>query len=394
MSASARLRRDVAESLRSQPGRAALSLLAVTIGVTTLTLLLAMVGGLRAEARRMIAAFGAQVVAATPDAAAVQAGGYRGLDRWRAHWAASEPERPAAVMARVTAEAEPWRGAAVWAVDAELAAVRGWTLQEGRWFDALDEANGARVAVITEAARRTGASGVGAIGRIGDQPYTVIGIVRDGTGIPDGSTKHTGGEALVLVPFAAAERQRLPLDPGGAALFLRAPPEGATDAFTARLDALAADPAWQAWRPRWITPDSLLAGIRSWQRIIALTAGSIAVLCLLLGGTTLMSLMLAEVRQRIPEIGLRRSLGATRRDVALLFVAESVAITGAAAVTGTALAALLLAALDGRVPLPLQRDFFTFVIPAFVSIVIGGVFAFAPARQAARLSPAAALRNG
>lgn len=394
MSEALRLRRDVAESLRSQPARAALALLAVTIGVTTLTLLLAMVGGLRAEARRMIATFGAQVVAAAPAPAAVQAGGYRGLDRWRALWAEAEPDRPAALMVRVGAEAEPWRGATVWAVGADLASVRGWALQEGRWFDALDEAGGARVAVITDAARRAGGPGIGATGRIDDQPYTVIGIVREGAGVPDGSTKRAGGDALVLVPFATAERQRLPLDPGGAALFLRAPPEGATEAFTDRLDALAADPAWHDWQPRWITPDSLLAGIRSWQRIIGLTAGSIAALCLLLGGTTLMSLMLAEVRQRIPEIGLRRALGATRHDVAWLFVAESAAITGAAAVAGTALAALLLAALDGRVPLPLQRDFFTFVIPAFVSIVIGGVFSFAPARLAAGLSPAAALRNG
>ncbi len=394
MSEAVRLRRDVAESLRSQPARVALALLAVTMGVTTLTLLLAMIGGLRAEARRMIAVFGAQVVAAAPEPAAIQAGGYRGLDRWRALWAEAEPDRLAALMVRMGVEADPWRGAAVWAVGADLAAVRGWTIQEGRWFDALDETNGARVAVLTDAARRTGGSGVGSVGRIGDQPYTVIGIIREAAGVPDGSAKHAGGEALVLIPFAAAERQRMPLDPGGAALFLRAPPDGASPSFTAQLEALAADPAWRAWQPRWITPDSLLAGIRSWQRIIGLTAGSIALLCLLLGGTTLMSLMLADVRQRIPEIGLRRSLGATRRDVARLFVAESIAITGAAAVAGTALAAALLAVLDGRVPLPLQRDFFTFVIPAIVSIVIGSVFSFAPARLAAGLSPAAALRNG
>jgi putative ABC transport system permease protein len=389
-----RLQRDVTESLRSQPGRAALSLLAVTIGAATLTLLLAMIGGLRAEARRMVAAFGAQVVAAAPDAAAVQAGGYRGLDRWRAHWAASEPDRRSALMARVMVDAEPWRGAPVWAVGADLAAVRGWTMKEGRWFDALDEANGARVAVITAAAERTAGSGIGTVGRIGDQPYTVIGIVREGAGVPDGSASQGGGEALVLVPVTAAERQRMPIDPGGTVLFLQTPAQGATDTFTARLDALAADPAWLDWRPRWITPDSLLAGIRTWQRTIALTAGSIATLCLLLGGTTLMSLMLAEVRQRIPEIGLRRALGATRRDVALLFVAESIAITGAAAIAGLVLAAALLVALDGHVPVPLQRDFFTFVIPAIVSIVIGSVFSFAPARMAAGLSPAAALRNG
>jgi putative ABC transport system permease protein len=154
------------------------------------------------------------------------------------------------------------------------------------------------------------------------------------------------------------------------------------------------DPALAGWSPTWVTPTSLVRSIRALQRTLALTAGGIAGLCLVLGGTTLMSLMLAEVRQRIPEIGLRRSLGARPRDIAALFVAESLVITGAAALAGVVVAAAVLDGLSGRVGVPVDRGVFTFVIPGIASMLLGVIFSWWPARVASRLSPALALRNG
>jgi putative ABC transport system permease protein len=84
----------------------------------------------------------------------------------------------------------------------------------------------------------------------------------------------------------------------------------------------------------WVTPESLLQGIRRWQRMVTWTAGSGSALGLLLGAVTLAGMLLTGVRERIPEIGLRRALGARRREIAGLFVVESLVLTIAAALAG------------------------------------------------------------
>ena len=395
MSAANRLARDVAESLRSQPGRVGLSFLAVMIGIVVLTLLLALLQGLNDQARRMIQRFGANVVAAVPDAGPVQRQGFRGLEQLTAHLGANLTPARVSPMARLGDTVAAWDRTPVWAVGRELAEIRGWSLIEGRMFDELDERNGARVAVITEAVQQRWNAAPGGLCQIGPHPFTIVGVLREGSGLPDDAARPdaAGDDSLVLIPSVVAERCGLAMDPSAAALFIRPAGERIGRDVATAADAVMRDPAWAGWKIRWVTPESLLRGIRELQQVIALTAGSIALLCLLLGGTTLMSLMLADVRQRIPEIGLRRSLGATQRDIALLFVVESCVITGGAALAGLVVAAVLLAGLAGHGGVPIGINYFTFVIPVIVSIVIGGAFSFWPARLAAGWSPALALRN-
>ena len=144
----------------------------------------------------------------------------------------------------------------------------------------------------------------------------------------------------------------------------------------------------------WLTADALQAQVRKWQRMIRLTAGSVALFCLLLGGATLMSLMVANVQERVGEIGLRRSLGATRGSIARLFMGEALLLTGAAALAGAGLAAPLrhlpwLREAD----LPFVYDPATAALPVAASLALGLLFSLAPAWRAARIEPAEALRG-
>jgi putative ABC transport system permease protein len=119
----------------------------------------------------------------------------------------------------------------------------------------------------------------------------------------------------------------------------------------------------------------------------------VALLCLALGGTTLMSLMLANVRDRIPEIGLRRSLGAMPSDIAMLFVAEGCLVTAGASAAGIAAAGAVAALGAGAFPAPVTLGGTAVLIPALASVGLGAIFSWWPARMAARLPPAEALRN-
>lgn len=390
-----RMLRDVRESLRSQPGRVGLSFLSVMVGIVVLTMLLSILFGLQNESREMVRRFGANVAALLPDDELVSNRGYRGLDVLSSLLRENVDEERCATLVQLNESVTEAGRASVWAGSLTIPSLRGWILKEGRFFDATDLTQASRVVLLTEAAARQSGIRLGSECTIRQNTFQVIGILEDGSGIPgaNGLKASTAGDAMAITLLATADRLNLKSDPRSAAIFIRADENQTISDVMAQCDRIFQDPALSGWDMKWITSDSLVKGIRELQRLISLTAGSVALLCLILGGTTLMSLMLADVRQRIPEIGLRRSIGASRLDVAMLFVAESCFITCAAAVIGVVVAAIMLAFLSGRIALPLSMQSFTFVIPVIVSIVLGCAFSFWPARVAAGLSPAQALRN-
>jgi len=390
-----RMMRDVCESLRSQPGRVGLSFLSVMVGIVVLTMLLSILLGLQNESREMVQRFGADVAALVPDSKLVEQRGYRGLDVLSSLITDAVSEEHCGTMIRLKESITEADDTSVWAGDLNIPALRNWKLKEGRFFDETDATHAGRVILMTETTARQSGIRLGSECTIGQNTFQVIGIIEDGSSMPvaDRLKTTSSGNAMAVTLLTAADRLELRSDPGGASIFIQAKEHEPINDTIARCDRIFQDPALSGWNMEWVTSESLIRGIRELQRLISLTAGSVALLCLVLGGTTLMSLMLADVRQRIPEIGLRRSIGASRRDVAMLFVAESCFITCAAALVGVIAAGTMLALLSGRIALPLSMQSFTFVIPVIVSIVLGCAFSFWPARVAAGLSPAQALRN-
>ena len=178
------------------------------------------------------------------------------------------------------------------------------------------------------------------------------------------------------------------------AVFIRAPDGRTVEWAERRARRVLSAPDLGTQDLTYITPKTVLAGVRRLQQGVALSVGSIALLSLVLGGTTLMSLLAAGVLERVPEIGLRRALGGTPRDVAALFVAEACTVTLAAGVVGVAAALLLLPALGQALPLPSRVGPWTVLLPLGFALLAGGAFSWWPARQAARIPPSEALRAG
>ena len=106
-----------------------------------------------------------------------------------------------------------------------------------------------------------------------------------------------------------------------------------------------------------------------------------------------MSLMVANVRDRVGEIGLRRAIGASQRDITTLFVLEACIITGGAAVIGSLGIHLFLMFFGHSIPLPYQLEIGAFLIPLIVAVTLGTVFSYWPAKMASRIEPSEALRN-
>jgi putative ABC transport system permease protein len=389
---------DIVESLRSRPARNLLSLFAIAIGAAALAVLLAILGGLEQRARQLVDELGGNVAVLIAPGETRQGGSARFDEKHLRALAANLPgSRVSALRTHRIALPGSGEPLAVVATDEQLAGIRRWPLLAGRWLDPRDVAHRERHLVASSALAGQLHWKPGDIVVLENTPWVVVGIVANGGQAADAQLGHASllpGERSVFIPHTASPYwagDPRSAQPGFDALFVAV--AGNLDAAVAGMQRLFDDPALALPGMSLVTPESLVRGIRELQEMIGLTVGSIAALCLVLGGATLASLMIASVRERITEIGLRRALGATRADIVQLFVLEALALTLVAGTLGALLANLLLWPARNEFPVPLAPGIASLLAPVLAAVVVGALFASWPAAGAARISPAEALRN-
>ncbi|UCD00131.1 MAG: ABC transporter permease [Phycisphaerales bacterium] len=142
-----------------------------------------------------------------------------------------------------------------------------------------------------------------------------------------------------------------------------------------------------------IVPLELLKQARQTQRIFSIVLGSIAAISLLVGGIGIMNIMLATVSERTREIGIRRALGARRRDIVLQFLSETLLLTLLGGILGIGLGSLvpIMVTHFGRMPTIITG---TSLLLAFgISGAVGVIFGLYPAYRAANMDPIESLRH-
>ena len=140
-------------------------------------------------------------------------------------------------------------------------------------------------------------------------------------------------------------------------------------------------------------PLELLEKAEATKRIFNLVLGSIASISLLVGGIGIMNIMLATVSERTREIGIRRALGAQRRDIIEQFLIETTVMSGSGGIIGVILGLAvppLVARLSG---MPVVISPWSPIVAFLIAVMTGIVFGVYPARRAAMLDPVEALRT-
>ena len=279
--------------------------------------------------------------------------------------------------------------------------VRNYSLTEGDFINEEHILGRASVALIgPEVADSLFGHSDGITGetiRIDGQPFRIIGVLASKGGGAFGSEDNT-----VIIPFSTAQARLIRRNTRDQVdvIFVQA--------VTAEAVPLASEEIAQILRTRHRTPvgeddftvftqQDFLSTASAITGVLTIFLGGIAAISLLVGGIGIMNIMLVSVTERTREIGLRKALGARRRDILIQFLTESSLLSLIGGIIGIILG-WIIASVVGQIAVANETDFIPVVtadavaLATIFSAAVGLFFGIYPANRAANLEPVEALR--
>ncbi|MFA5553884.1 MAG: ABC transporter permease [Phycisphaerae bacterium] len=276
----------------------------------------------------------------------------------------------------------------------------------GRVLTQADEEKKAPVVILTEFGARRLLATQGSIGQpllIGSDYFEVIGIIKSESGVA-GSIQIPDQEVDAYIPLEVAriyfgdvvirrtagsrEMEMVQLHQIIVQVDARENVESTASAIEQMLERFHKKKDYSV-----SVPLALLEQAEATKRIFNIVLGSIAGISLLVGGIGIMNIMLASVTERTREIGIRRAIGAKRKQIIIQFLIETVVLSTIGGLIGIGMGVLLPILITYFSKMPTVITMGSIILPMAISMAVGIVFGLYPALRAAQVDPIIALRH-
>jgi putative ABC transport system permease protein len=292
------------------------------------------------------------------------------------------------------------RNTLVAGINPDYLIAREWQLSAGRMFTLDEMTSSAKIAVVGEvlAERLFGKDpALAETLRIGNVPFTIVGLLgRKGQGASNRSQ-----DDVLFIPLSTAKSRVLGAVRGAGRegmdfILIKVSDPVAMAQVGSDAKALLR----QRHRLRPDAPDDfaienpadILATREGALRTVALLLAAVASVSLVVGGISIMNIMLVSVTERTREIGLRMAVGARRRDIRMQFLVEAVMLALAGGLVGTFVGCVAAATVAWNAGWPVLISPSGILLACGFALAVGVVFGLYPAYRASRLDPIVALR--
>jgi len=280
------------------------------------------------------------------------------------------------------------------AADEEFFRIKSYKLASGRAFTPQEARAGLPVIVIGDLVREKFFPGVDPVDKtltIAGLPYRVVGVLEK-----QGTLFGLSLDRFALIPFTAPARRDICAENVVHELWAK------TNSPDAMLAAVGETEQYMRIARR-LGPDqgdnfyieTAEGALGTWakiSKILFLALPGLVAISLIVGGIVIMNIMLMAVSERTREIGIRKALGARRRDILAQFVVEAATLSSAGAALGIGTGLVLAFAVKALSPLPAAVAPWSIVVAVVLGVVVGVAAGVYPASRASRLDPIAALR--
>jgi putative ABC transport system permease protein len=401
--------RIAADQLRANKLRSGLTILGVVIGVATVMAMASIVQGIREQIIHTIEAAGPttfyimrfwSTTPLNPDALPKEVRIRPVMKPEEAEAIARLPDvRYAGIWVQVFQRME-YQGVrtqivTVFGADDHYMEIQGGSLLAGRFFTTAELRSGAPVVVLERkfADKLFGRMDpLGRVVRIAGKPLAVIGVYQN----PENIFQPPSQEIGAIVPFETA-RRAFRYDETNALWIVVKPRDGvavsrAMDEVTVLLRRLRGLRGRDPNSFDLITQDQILDVFNKLTGVFFLVMLVLSSVALLVGGIGVMAIMMVSVTARTREIGVRKALGATRREILWQFLVEAATLTLTGGILGIVLGVAMGQGIRTLFRFETSVPAWSALVACAVSVLVGLVFGIAPAARAAQLDPVEALR--
>jgi putative ABC transport system permease protein len=278
--------------------------------------------------------------------------------------------------------------------EASYFGIRNYEVVAGRAFTAQEVQTALPVLVVGHELATKLLPGVDPVGKtvqIGGLPYRIIGVVAK-----QGTLFGISLDKFAIMPFSAQGRRLIcPINILDALIVQTSDPGTMQLAMGEAEAVMRSRRSLKPWQGNNFAFQTAEGALGTWQkisRILFLALPGLVAISLVVGGIVIMNIMLMAVSERTREIGIRKALGARRRDILAQFVVESATLSATGALLGIGFGLALAFVVKAFTPLPAAVAPWSVVVGMVLGVGVGVAAGVYPASRASRLDPIVALR--